>query len=327
MAIPTTQATMYAIQADRPGGPEVLALHEIPRPQPGPHEVLVHISAIGVNFMDIYGRRDAAQPFIPGGEAAGTVDWIGEQVLDVHVGEQVVFCGVPNCYAEYVAVPADRVVRIPDSLSPEDGCSVMLQGMTAHYLIHEFHPVHAGTIVLVHAAAGGVGRMASQIATHLWAHVIGTVSTPEKEAAAREAGAIDVINYMDRNFVDEVNRITFGKGVDLILDGVGKSTFAGDMEAVKTRGTIVIYGHSSGMPDPIVPNSLMKKSVKLGGGMLMNFIATQEELETRANDVFNGVMEGWIKPRIDHVFPLAEAMKAHRLLESRQTIGKVLLKP
>lgn len=325
---------MKAIRVDAFGGPEVLQLVDVPQPVPKAGEALVRIAAAGINFTDIGQRRGrpGLQPgYIPGSEASGTIEALGDGVTSVQVGQPVMYTLVPGAYAEYAAVPVERLIPVPEGLVAKghlvEAAAIPLQGLTAHYLLHEYAAVGTGTTVLVHAAAGGVGLLLTQYATHLGAHVIGTTSSAQKAANVKAAGARDVILYTETNFVDEVKRITGGKGVDLILDAVGKTTFAGDLEAVRIRGTIVIYGGASGQPDPIVPNSLGPKSLKLGGGTLGNFIATRDELMRRANDLFVGLREGWLQLRIDRILPLAEAAEAHRLVESRATSGKVLLRP
>jgi NADPH:quinone reductase len=252
---------------------------------------------------------------------------LGQDVRGVAVGDRVAYTGVPAAYAEFSVAPAERLITLPEWMSFETGAAFPLQGMTAHYLAYEYYHIGPGTAVLIHAVAGGVGILAAQIAKHLGARVIGTTSSEQKASAAKEVGADDVILYTKTNFVDEAVRLTNGKGVDLILDGVGKSTFAGDLEAVRVRGTVVIFGSSSGPAEPIAPNSLQLRSLLLGGGRLLDFIATREELERRANDVMNAIRAGWLKLKIYRVLPLEQAKEAHRLLESRETIGKLVLTP
>jgi NADPH:quinone reductase len=321
---------MKAVRVDAFGGPEVLHVSDVPRPKPGEGEALVRIAVCGVNFMDVGNRRGrpGSQPgFILGGESAGTVEAIGAGVTDLRVGDRVMYAMMPGSYAEYASVPASRLVPIPQDVDFEHAAALMLQGTTAHYLLHDFAPVGAGTTVLVHAVAGGVGLLCAQIGTHLGAHVIGTTSSAAKAAKARAAGARDVIIYTKTDFATEAKRITGGRGVDLILDAVGKTTFAGDMDAVRVRGTIVVYGGASGQPDPIVPNALMAKAITLSGGALAHFLATREELLRRTDFLFAGLREGWLKLNIERVLPLAQAAEAHRLIESRATSGKLLLTP
>lgn len=321
---------MKAVRVDEFGGPEVLHVSEVPRPEPGAGQALVRIAVAGVNYMDVgarAGRRGPQTGFILGGEGAGTVAAVGADVSEVRVGERVMYAMTPGSYAEYAVVPSAMLVPLPPDIDDRQAAALMLQGTTAHYLVHEFAPVGAGTTVLVHAVAGGVGLLATQIATHLGARVIGTTSTEAKAAKARAAGARDIILYTQTDFAAEAKRLTGGKGVDLILDSVGKTTFPGDLEAVRVRGTIVVFGASSGTPDPIVPNTLMAKSIALCGGALANFLRTREELLRRTGDLIGGVREGWLKLSIEHVFPLEQAAEAHRLLESRATSGKLLLVP
>ncbi len=223
-------------------------------------------------------------------------------------------------------INTDRLIKLPDELSFEQGAAFPLQGMTAHYLLHAFRKPGKGETVLIHAASGGVGGLLVQWAKHLGATVIGTVSTEEKARAAGELGADQVILYSRDDFVSEVKRITANRGVDLVLDGVGKSTFPGSLEAVAIRGTVVIFGSSSGPADLVLPNTIIPRSFTLSGGSLGNFTATRKELLLRAKAVLDGVREGWLKLRIDRVLPLADAAEAHRLLEGRKTMGKLVLK-
>lgn len=321
---------MKAIRVTAFGGPDVLTLADVDRPEPRAGEVLVRIAAAGVNYMDITqrrGRPGQKLPFTPGGEGAGTVEKVGDGVTGVKPGDRVMYAMVGSSYADYAVVRADRLLAVPDDLDLVQAAAIPLQGLTAHYLLHDFAHVGPGTTVLVHAVAGGVGLLLAQYAAHLGAHVIGTTSSREKAERAKAAGARDVILYTEINFVDEVKRITGGMGVDLILDAVGKATFAGDLEAVRVHGHVVIYGAASGPPDAIVPNSLIGRAITLSGGGLANFIATREDLLRRATAVLAGVSEGWLKPSIHRVLPLAEAATAHELLESRTTSGKLLLTP
>ncbi len=319
---------MKTIQVERTGGPEVLQLEDVaPIEEPGPGQAVVRVVAAGVNFMDVAQRRGSYPrqvPFTPGAEGAGVVESVGEGVTDVKPGDHVAFTGVPGAYAEAVVADASRLIPLPDDFTFEMGAAFPLQGMTAHYLIHEFRKPKAGDFVLVHAAAGGVGGLVVQWARHLGATVIGTTSTEEKARTAREDGAEHVIVYTDEDFVAETKRITNGHGADLIIDGVGKSTFKGDLEAVAIRGHIVVFGASSGPADPISPNMLMGRSFSVSGGSLQNFIRTREELLRRANDVIEGIRQGWLKLHIT-VLPLEQVQQAHRLIESRKTQGKIVL--
>jgi NADPH2:quinone reductase len=321
---------MKAIKISIHGDSDVLKLTDTgPEPRPGAGEALVRIYAAGVNFVDIYHRRGyypVKLPFIPGLEAAGVVEAVGEKVTGIRAGDRVAYTGHLGSYGEYTTIDASRLIPLPEGLSFTEGAAFPLQGMTAHYLIHEFRKPKPGDTILVHAAAGGVGGLLVQWARRLGAAVIGTVGSEEKAAAAREAGADHVIVYTQQDFTAETKRLTGGRGADLILDGVGKSTFPGDLEAVAVRGHVVVYGAASGPADPVVPNSLLAKSISLSGGSLPNFTAAREELLRRSGDVLNAIREGWLKLRIDRVLPLAEAEKAHRLLEGRQSIGKIVLK-
>jgi NADPH2:quinone reductase len=320
---------MKAIRVERQGGPEVLELEDVaPIEEPGPGQAVLRVVAAGVNFMDVGQRRGTYPrevPFTPGVEGAGVVESVGEGVTNVKPSDRVAFTGVPGAYGEAVVADAWRLIPLPDDFTFEQGAAFPLQGMTAHYLIHEFRKPNQGDFVLVHAAAGGMGGLLVQWARHLGATVIGTTSTEEKARTAREQGAEHVIVYTDEDFVAETKRITKGHGADLIIDGVAKSTFKGDLEAVAIRGHIVIFGAASGPAEPISPNALMARAVSLSGGSLQNFIRTREELMRRANDVIEGIRQGWLKLNIGAVLPLEQANEAHRLLESRQTQGKLVL--
>ena len=319
---------MKAILVEKTGGPDVLQLEDVaPIEEPGPGQAVVRVVAAGVNFMDVGQRRGSYPrqvPFTPGAEGAGVVESVGEGVTNVKPGDRVAFTGVPGTYAEAVIADASRLIPLPDDFTFEQGAAFPLQGMTAHYLIHEYRKPKAGDFVLVHAAAGGVGSLLVQWAKHLGATAIGTTSNEEKARTAREDGAEHVIIYTEQEFAAETKRITKGHGADLIFDSVGRSTFKGDLEAVAIRGHIVVFGSSSGPADPISPNALMPRAISLGGGSLMNFISTREELLRRANDVIEGIRQGWLKQRIT-VMPLEEAHRAHELLESRKTQGKIVL--
>ncbi|MBV9123013.1 MAG: quinone oxidoreductase [Planctomycetes bacterium] len=319
---------MKAIRVQQYGGPEVLRLEESEAPAPGPGQALVRLRAAGVNFIDIYQRRGGYPvplPYTPGLEGAGTVEAVGQGVTDVHPGDRVAYTGSPGSYAEANVVPADRLLPLPANLSFEQGAAFPLQGMTAHYLIHEYRLPRAGDTVLIHAAAGGMGLLLVQWAHHLGARVLGTVSTEEKARVARESGVDEVILYSRQDFAEEVLRLTGGHGADLIIDGVGKATFAGNLKAAALRGQVVIFGAASGPADPISPNALMARSLSLSGGNLGNYTRTREELLRRARDVLEGLHAGWLRLRLDHVWPLAEAAEAHRRLEGRQTVGKIVL--
>jgi NADPH2:quinone reductase len=322
---------MKAIRAIRAGDPSVLQLEDIPQPKAGPGEALVRIHVAGVNFADIYYRNGSARtpipfPFTPGIEGAGVVEAVGDGVSEVKAGDRVAYAGGLGSYAEYHAVKVGQLAPLPKEMSFEDGAAVILQGLTAHYLLHEFYPVKRGSTVLVHAAAGGMGLLLVQWLKHLGAVAIGTVSTEAKAKIAREAGAEHVINYTTQDFVEEAKKLTGGKGVDYIIDGVGKTTFTKNLDALRHRGWATIFGMASGPAEAVVPNSLMMKALTISGGSLFNFMVTRDEVLGRARDVFAGVREGWLKLHIDRALPLAQAAEAHRLLESRQTTGKLILK-
>jgi NADPH2:quinone reductase len=320
---------MKAIVVSRTGGPEVMELVEVEVPRPKRGEVLVAIKAIGVNFIDCYfreGRYPAPLPFINGQEAAGIVAELGEDVTDLRPGDRVAWTGRLGTYAEYAAVPADRVVRIPEGVTFDEAAAAMLQGMTAHYLVHSAYPLKSGETALVHAAAGGVGLLLVQMAHKIGARVIGTAGNAEKAQLAREAGADDVIVYTESDFVAEVKKLTNGEGVHVAYDGVGKSTFEGDLDVMRPRGYVVLFGGASGAVPPFEPIRLSQKgSLFLTRPTLAHYIARREELEWRANDVLTAVARGELKVRIFKTYPLAEAAQAHRDLEGRKTSGKVLV--
>jgi NADPH2:quinone reductase len=320
---------MKAIRITAFGGPEVLTLADVERPTPKAGEALVRIAAAGVNFMDTGYRsgRRAGQtvPFTPGGEASGTVESIGAGVTEVKPGDRVMYAMIIGSYAEFATVPASSLVLVPPEIDLVSAAAIPLQGFTAHYLLHDFRKVGPGTTVLVHAVAGGVGLLLTQYASHLGAHVIGTTSSEEKAAKAKAMGARDVIIYTQTNFADEVKKITGGKGVDLILDSVGKTTFPGDLEAASIRGNIVIYGASSGQAEPVSPNAFSARALTVSGAGLNHFIPTRADILRRADDVLAGLRAGWLKLTIEHALPLEKASEAHKLLESRATSGKLLL--
>ena len=320
---------MKAIRVEKLGGPDVMKLEDIaPIEEPGPGQAVVRVAAAGVNFADVGQRRGIYPrevPFTLGLEGAGVVESVGLGVTNVKPSDRVAFTGIPGTYAEAIVADAGRLIPLPDDFTFEQGAAFPLQGMTAHYLIHEFRMPKAGDFVLVHAAAGGMGGLLVQWGRHLGATVIGTTSSEEKARTAREAGAEHVIVYTDEDFVAETKRITKDHGADLIIDGVGKSTFKGDLEAVAIRGQIVIFGAASGPADPISPNALMGRAVSVSGGSLQNYIRTREELMRRANDVIAGIRQGWLKLNIGAVLPLEQAIEAHELLESRKTQGKLIL--
>lgn len=320
---------MKAIRVNAYGGPENLVLENMDVPKPGPGQARVRLHAIGLNFIDIYQRRGTYPvplPYTPGLEGAGVVEDVGDGVTDVKPGERVAYTGQPGAYAELSLVKADSLIPLPPDVTFEQGAAFPLQGMTAHYLINEYRSIKPGDTILIHAAAGGMGLLLVQWAKHLGARVIGTVSTEEKAAAAKEAGANETIIYTKQDFVEQVKKLTDGRGAELIIDGVGKTTFAGNLEAAAVRGTVVIFGSASGPADPIGPNSLQAKSITVCGGALWNYLLTRKELLTRATDVLNGMKEGWLKLRVDNLLSLPDAAQAHKMLETRETIGKVVLK-
>jgi NADPH2:quinone reductase len=322
---------MKAIQIIETGGPEVLRLVDLPIPQPGPGQVLMRVEAIGVNFIEIYFRKGvykAALPFTPGSEAAGTVEELGPGVTGFAAGDLVASVGVLGSYAEYALVPAAQLVKVPDSLTPEQAAAAMLQGMTAHYLSHSTYPLKAGDTALVHAGAGGVGLLLTQMAVRLGARVITTVSTPAKAELSREAGASDVILYTEQDFETEVKRLTGGKGVDVVYDSVGKTTFDSSLNCLRPRGLLALFGASSG---PVPPFDLIQLSGKgslfITRPTLWHYIATRQELELRAGDVLGWAVKGELKLRTEQMYTLAEAAQAQADLADRKTAGKILLEP
>jgi NADPH2:quinone reductase len=322
---------MKAIQIQKTGGPEALTLVDLPVPKPKPNEAVVKIAAVGVNYIDVYfreGRYPAPVPFTDGQEAAGTVTEVGSEVKSVKSGDRVAYTGVLGSYAEYAVVPADRLVRIPDNITEQQAAAAMLQGMTAHYLIYSTYPLKKGETALIHAAAGGVGLLLVQMARNIGARVIGTVGSDEKAKLVRDAGADDVINYNQQDFAAETKRLTDGKGVHVIYDGVGKSTFEKDLGLFRPRGYLVLFGGASGPVPPFDPIVLSQKgSLFLTRPSLLHYIITREELEQRATDVFNMISSGKLKLRIEHIYKLDQAQQAHRDLEGRKTTGKLLLIP
>jgi NADPH:quinone reductase len=322
---------MKAIQIKQTGGPEVMELAEVPVPQPKSNEAVVKIKAAGVNFIDVYNRQGhykAPLPLILGQEGAGTVIAVGSDVRNFAVGDPVAYTSVLGSYAEYAAVPADRLVKIPSGVSERDAAAAMLQGMTAHYLSHDTYPLKKGETALIHAAAGGVGLLLVQMAHNIGARVIATVSTEEKAKLAREAGVHDVILYTRSDFEVETKRLTGGKGVDVVYDSVGKTTFDKGLNVLRPRGMMVLFGGSSGAAAPIDPLVLTQKgSLFLTRPSLNHYISTAEELQQRAGAVLGMIAAGKLKLRIEHVYPLAGAQQAHRDLEGRKTTGKILLLP
>jgi NADPH2:quinone reductase len=320
-----------AIRVRATGGPEVLHVEDIPTPSPQPGELLIRIEAAGVNFIDIYQRSGAykmATPFTPGQEAAGTVAAVGAGVSGFTVGDRVAcyYHGGLGAYAEYAIVPADKVVFLPAGVTPAQGAAVLLQGMTAHYLVSTTYPLHPGDTCLVHAAAGGTGLLLCQLAKRRGARVIGTVSTAEKSALARAAGADEIIHYTETDFAAEVKRLTAGAGVQVVYDSVGKTTFTAGLGVLAPRGMMVLFGQSSGAVEPFDPQVLNQRgSLFLTRPTLAHYVAARAELEQRSGDLFRWIQEGTLHVRIDRQFPLARAGEAHAALASRATTGKVLL--
>ena len=322
---------MKAIQVKQVGGPEAMELVELPVPQPKANEAVVKIAASGVNFIDVYfreGRYKAPLPLIPGQEGAGTVTAVGADVKSVKVGDRVAWAGLLGSYAEYAALPADRLVPIPAGVTDQQAAAVMLQGMTAHYLLHDTYPLKRGETALVHAAAGGVGLLLTQMAHNIGARVIATVSTEEKAKLAREAGADDVILYTQTDFEAETKKLTDGKGVDVVYDSVGKTTFEKGLNVLRPRRMMVLFGGSSGAVPPFDLITLAHKgSLYVTRPSLHHYMATREELLARSSAVFGMITAGKLNLRIEHTYPLGEAQRTHRDLEGRKTTGKLLLVP
>jgi NADPH2:quinone reductase len=303
----------------------------LPIPEPGPGQVLIRVEAVGVNFIEIYFRKGtykAALPFTPGSEAAGTVEELGPGVTGFAAGDAVASVSVLGSYAEYALVPAASLVKVPAGLSMQQAAAALLQGMTAHYLSHSTFPLKAGDTALIHAGAGGVGLLLTQMASRLGARVITTVSTAAKAKLSREAGAADVILYMEKDFVEEVKRLTNGKGVDVVYDSVGKTSFEGSLNCLRPRGLLALFGASSG---PVPPFDLIQLSGKgslfITRPTLWHYVATRVELEWRAGDVLGWTAKGELKLRTEFVYPLSEAAQAQIDLEARKTTGKILLEP
>lgn len=322
---------MKAVRVHAPGGPEVLRYEDVPEPTPKAGEALVKVEAAGVNYIDVYYRSGlyrAELPFTLGLEAGGVVTAVGPGVSEVRVGDRVAYTGVPGAYAEYAAVPAARLVVLPEGVSVRQGAAAMLQGMTAHYLACTTYPLKPGDVCLVHAAAGGVGLLLCQIAKMRGARVIGTVSTQAKAALAREAGADDVILYAEQDFEAEVKRLTGGAGVHVVYDSVGRTTWEKSLNCLRPRGMLVLYGQSSGPVGPLDPQILNQKgSLFLTRPSLFHYVATREELLQRAGEVLGWIRDGKLRLRMEFQFPLKDAAEAHRALEGRRTTGKILLLP
>jgi NADPH2:quinone reductase len=321
---------LKAIRVHELGGPEVLRYEEVPDPVPGPRDALVRIEAAGVNYIDVYHRtglyKVAPPPFILGQEAAGTVAAVGAEVSEVEVGERVAYTNVLGAYAELAAVPAARLVAVPDGVTTRQAAAAMLQGMTAHYLSSSTYPLAAGDTCLLHAAAGGVGQLLCQMAKLRGARVLATVGSDEKAEIARRAGADEVIVYTRQDFASEVKRLTGGRGVQVVYDGVGRATSDQGLGCLAPRGLMALFGQSSGPVPPFDPGQLATRgSLFLTRPTLAHYIATREELLARAGDVLGWIAAGRVRLAIDREVPLARAADAHRALEARATKGKVLL--
>ena len=322
---------MKAIQVSQVGGPEALTVADVPAPKPKADEALVQIKVAGVNFIDVYfreGRYPATVPFINGQEASGVVAEVGSEVTNVRVGDRVAYTGTLGSYAEYAAVPAARLVKIPEALSFEQAAAAMLQGMTAHYLVFSTYKLQKGEFALVHAAAGGVGLLLVQMAKKkIGAHVIATAGTQEKAQLAREAGADECIVYTEEDFEFQTWALTGSQGVHVVYDGVGKATFDKDLNVLRPRGYLVLFGGASGAVPPFDLIKLsLKGSLYITRPTLGHYTATREELEWRAGVVMQWIADGDLNLRIHKIYGLAEAEQAHRDLEGRQTTGKLLLK-
>jgi len=308
-----------------------MELVELPVPEPKANEAVVKLAASGVNFIDVYfreGRYKSALPFVLGQEGAGVVTAVGADVKSVKTGDRVAWTGLQGSYAEYAAVVADRLVLIPKGVSDQQAAAAMLQGMTAHYLSHDTYPLKRGQTALVHAAAGGVGLLLTQMAHNIGARVIATVSTDEKAKLASEAGADEIILYTQADFEAETKRLTGGKGVDVVYDSVGKTTFDKGLNILRPRGMMVLFGGSSGAVPPVDLIVLSQKgSLYVTRPTLFAYIASRDELVERSGAVFGMMAMGKLKLRIEHTYPLAEAQRAHRDLEGRKTTGKLLLIP
>jgi NADPH:quinone reductase len=322
---------MQAIQILTTGSADVLTLRDLPTPTPGPGEALIRIEASGVNFIDTYlreGRYPAPLPYTLGQEASGIVVTVASDVTTVKAEDRVAWCSIPGTYAQFAVAPANKLVTVPDGVSFQQAAAAMLQGMTAHYLSHSAYPIQRGDEVLIHAGAGGTGLLLIQMARSRGARVFTTVSTEEKAALARAAGADEIILYTQEDFVARVKTLTEGRGLAAVYDSVGKSTFEQSLQCLRPRGIAVLFGGSSGA---VPPFDLIRLST-LGSlyvtrPSLKDYIATRAELEARAKDVFDSVVNGSLKLRLEHTYPLADAAQAHRDLESRKTTGKLLLIP
>jgi NADPH2:quinone reductase len=322
---------MQAIQILTTGSADVLTLRDLPTPTPGPGEALIRIEASGVNFIDTYfreGRYPAQLPYTLGQEAAGIVVAVAPDVTTVKAGDRVAWCGIPGTYAQLALAPVARLVAIPEGITFHQAAAALIQGITAHYLVHSAYPVRSGDEVLIHAGAGGTGLLFIQMAKALGARVFTTVSTEEKAALARTAGADEIIFYTKEDFAARVKQLTSGRGLPVVYDSVGKTTFEGSLQSLRPRGMMVLFGGASGAVPPfdLIRLSTMG-SLYVTRPTMKDYISTRADLEARANDVFDWVANGTLKLRLEHIYPLADAAHAHRDLESRKTTGKLLLIP
>ncbi len=326
---------MRAVSIEETGDPSVLKVREVEDAKVGPGQALIRVAAAGVNFADVVMRRGfipSPLPMIPGVEGAGVVESIGEGVTNVSVGDRVAWAPVMGdgpivgSYAELECVAENALIPVPDAVSLETAAAVMLQGLTAHYLVHDKKKIEPGTNVLIHAAAGGMGLLLCGWMKRLGARVIGTASTEEKAGFARAAGADEMILYNDEDFAARALELTEGNGIDYVVDGVGKTTFAKNLECMASQGHICLYGMASGPPDPISPLLLLPKAICVSGGMMTNFLRSREEILRKGAEVFAGVEAGWLAPPQITTLPLEEAWRAHAMLEDRQSVGKLVLR-
>lgn len=322
---------MNSIRVHRTGGPEVLVYEQTAVPDLQPGQALVRVEAVGINYVDIYHRTGLYPrplPYTPGAEASGVIEALAPDITGFKIGDRVASAGAIGAYAEYMLVPVQHLVPVPQGVDAQAAAAAMLQGMTAHYLTHSTYAVQPGDRVLIHAAAGGTGRLLVQMAKRRGAIVYGTASTEEKASLAREAGADAVINYRQGSFVDEARRLTDGEGVHVVYDGVGKATFEGSMASLRTRGMLVLFGNASGPVPPFAPQLLEANgSLYLTRPSLRHYTTTREEVLQRAEDVLSWIVSGDLRLHIGRVFSLSEAAEAHRQLEGRGTSGKILLIP